>query len=97
MENIKPLNGIPDIIHKGMKKTEPKKTDFSQMLKNTIEEINTLQIKADKAIEALATGESKNIHQTMIAIEKADISFKMMMQVRNKLLEAYKEIMHMQF
>ena len=97
MENEKPLNGIPDIIHKGMKRVEPKKTDFSQMLKNTIEEINTLQVKADKAIEALATGESKNIHQTMIAIEKADISFKMMMQVRNKLLEAYKEIMHMQF
>ncbi|CAD7772818.1 Flagellar hook-basal body complex protein FliE [Candidatus Methanoperedenaceae archaeon GB50] len=97
MENVKPLNGIPDIIHKGMKRAEPKKTDFSQMLKNTIEEINTLQVKADKAIEALATGESKNIHQTMIAIEKADISFKMMMQVRNKLLEAYKEIMHMQF
>jgi len=97
MENVKPLNGIPDIIYKGMKRVEPKKTDFSQMLKNTIEEINTLQVKADKAIEALATGESKNIHQTMIAIEKADISFKMMMQVRNKLLEAYKEIMHMQF
>jgi flagellar hook-basal body complex protein FliE len=44
----------------------------------------------------LIAGKSKNIHETMLAIQKADLSLKTMMQVRNKILEAYKEVMRMQ-
>jgi len=44
----------------------------------------------------LIAGESKNLHETMIAMEKADISFRLMMGVRNKIIEAYQEIMRMQ-
>ncbi len=65
------------------------------MLKDSIQEVTRLQGAADKAIEELATGEAKSIHETMIALEKAEISFKLMLQVRNKILEAYNEVMRM--
>jgi flagellar hook-basal body complex protein FliE len=70
--------------------------NFSGVLKDSIQKVNNLQVEANKAIQDLATGRTENIHEAMIAIEKADISFKMMMQVRNKILEAYREIIHMQ-
>ena len=69
---------------------------FSETLNNSMEEVNQLQKEADKAIEALATGETKDISQTMIAIEKANVSFQLMTQVRNRLVEAYQEVLRMQ-
>lgn len=58
--------------------------------------MNTLQQEADKSIEGLVTGKGADLHDTMIAVEKADLSFNLMVQVRNKLIAAYEEIMRMQ-
>ncbi len=69
---------------------------FADALKDSISKVNDIQKEADVAIEALAKGESKNIHDTMIAVEKANLTFNMMLQVRNKLLAAYEEVMRMQ-
>ena len=69
---------------------------FSDTLNSSMEEVNQLQKEADKAIEALATGETKDLAQTMIAIEKANVSFQLMTQVRNRLVEAYQEVLRMQ-
>src|SRR6185295_4722336 len=69
---------------------------FAGVLKNSIEEVNKLQQKAEAAITALATGEKASLHDTMIAMEQADLSFRRMMQVRNKIVDAYQEIMRMQ-
>jgi len=69
---------------------------FASVLKGFINDVNALQLDADKAIEKLNVGEVSDVHQVMIAAEKADIAFRMMMEVRNKLLEAYQEIMRMQ-
>ena len=69
---------------------------FGDMLKQAVTEINQLQNSADKAITGVQLGQSSSIHEAMIALEKADISFRAMMQVRNKILEAYQEIMRMQ-
>lgn len=69
---------------------------FYSVLKDSIDQVNGLQQEADKMMEGLAKGETKNIHETMIAIEKANVSFNMMLQVRNKLLSAYEEVMRMQ-
>ena len=66
--------------------------DFSKILKDSIEEINDTQVKGDKAMADLATGEVKDLHQAAIAINKAETSMKMMLQIRNKALSAYKEI-----
>ena len=69
---------------------------FGDVLKQAVTEINQLQNNADKAITSVQLGQSGNIHEAMIALEKADISFRAMMQVRNKILEAYQEVMRMQ-
>jgi flagellar hook-basal body complex protein FliE len=58
--------------------------------------VNQEQVKADDSIKDIIAGKSKNIHETMLQIQKAELSLKTMMQVRNKILEAYKEIMRMQ-
>lgn len=72
------------------------KDSFGSALKDAIAKVNNLQTEADMAMQSLARGESKNIHETMIAVEKANLSFNMMLQVRNKILQAYEEIMRTQ-
>ena len=69
---------------------------FASVLKKSLTEVNNMQQKADAAITALASGEKVSLHETMIAMEQADVSFRMMMQVRNKIVEAYQEILRMQ-
>lgn len=69
---------------------------FATVLKDSISEVNRLQKTADQAVTSLATGETSSLHDTMIAMEQADVSFRMMMQVRNKIIEAYQEIMRIQ-
>ncbi len=69
---------------------------FGKLLEKSLNDVNNTQLDADRAIKELVAGRNKNIHETMLAIEKADMSFKLAMQVRNKVIEAYKEIMRMQ-
>lgn len=70
--------------------------DFSKTLKEAIHSVNELQKNADVKMQELVTGKSQNIHETMIAAEKADIALRLMVQVRNKIIDAYQEIMRMQ-
>ncbi len=94
-ESVKPVGHqhieVPE-GSRGVKLTE----EFGQLLKDSIDRVNKLQKEAESAIEGLATGELKNVHDAMIAIEKANVSFNLMLQVRNKLVQAYEEIMRMQ-
>ena len=71
-------------------------SSFFEALQQSMEEVNANQLQADSSIKDLMAGKNKNIHETMLAIQKADLSLKTMMQVRNKILEAYKEVMRMQ-
>jgi len=66
------------------------------MLTESVDKVNDLQLQADRGAKELLAGRNKNIHETMMSIEKADMSFRLMMQVRNKVIEAYREIMRMQ-
>jgi len=70
---------------------------FQQFLATAIDQTVQLQKVADKNVEAFVTGQSDDIHKVMIATEKADLSFQMTMAVRNKMLEAYTQVMGMQF
>lgn len=72
------------------------KKSFSELLADQVMDVNNLQKEANTAIEKLVSGKSSNIHETMLAVEKAEIAFKTMNQVRNKVIEAYKEVMRMQ-
>ena len=69
---------------------------FGEMLAGSLKDVNELQKDANKAIQKLVSGESKNIHETMLMVEKAEIAFKTMNQIRTKVINAYKEIMRMQ-
>lgn len=68
---------------------------FGETLKESIAQVNDLQKTAEEAAQNLALGKEKDIAHTLIAIEKANVSFQLMMQVRNKILEAYQEVMRM--
>jgi flagellar hook-basal body complex protein FliE len=69
--------------------------DFGDLLGKMVGKVSELQANADKQITSLATGESKGLHEVMLSVEKASISFQMLTQVRNKAVEAYQEIMRM--
>ncbi len=71
-------------------------TGFKDTFNNYVSEVNDLQVKAGESIENFATGKVENVHEVMIAMSKAEVSFKFMMETRNKLVDAYKEIMRMQ-
>ncbi len=70
--------------------------DFKEMLDNAIDTVNDLQSNADQLTQKLATGELKDLHQVMIAVEEVNIALQLTMQIRNKIVEAYQEVMRMQ-
>lgn len=61
-----------------------------------VSKVNDMQVQTDKSIQGLASGENKNLHEVMISMEKASISFQFMSSVRDKALSAYQEVMRMQ-
>lgn len=87
---VEELDGIsPTPESKGFK-------TFGDFLTDSINNVNTLQTQANESIQKLVTGENKNIHETMLQVEQAEIAFKTMNQIRQKVLDAYREVMKMQ-
>jgi flagellar hook-basal body complex protein FliE len=70
---------------------------FVETLRGAMDQVNQLQTAADNKMGALLEGNGMDVHSAMIAVEKADLSFELMMQVRNKIVQAYQEISRMQF
>jgi len=70
-------------------------SQFIDMLRAEVRKVNALNVTADAEVSDLTLGRSADIHGTMIALTKADMSFRLMTAVRNKALEAYQEIMRM--
>lgn len=75
---------------------EVKGPGFGETLAKAVDDLNTQLKGADKMAADLATGQSRDIHGTVIAVQQADVSFRMMLTVRNKVLKAYEEVMRMQ-
>jgi flagellar hook-basal body complex protein FliE len=69
---------------------------FKDMLAQALDTVNNLQINADRMAQKLATGEAKDIHEVLMAVEEVNIGLQLTMQIRNKIIEAYQEIMRMQ-
>ena len=69
---------------------------FLDHLKNAVEKVDQGQVRRDDAVESMVTGEIGEVHDVMIAAEEAKLSFELMLEVRNKLLESYQQIMQMQ-
>jgi len=70
---------------------------FRQVLDSAIDDIQNLEGQAEAKVEGVLQGNGADVHSAMIAVEKADLSFQLMMQVRNKIVSAYEEISRMQF
>lgn len=99
------LNGIESGIgisqafpNVGAKEASPATmaADAGKFFNELVGKVSELQSKSDGAIQQLATGDSKGLHEVMIAMEKSSISFQFLTQVRNKAIEAYSEMMRMQ-
>lgn len=67
-------------------------SSFKDMLLKSIHDVNQMQVDADRAVEAMSTGEDVNPAEVLTAVQKADLAFRMMMQVRNKMVDAFAEI-----
>ena len=75
--------------------TAPAGRSFKAILAESMNEVNRLQQDADTAITRLQTGRQVDLTQVLVAVEKADLAFKTLMQIRNKLVEAYKQVEQM--
>lgn len=69
---------------------------FQNLLGNFVGEVNAQQVAAGDALTGLMSGKNVSLHQAMISMEEASVSFQMMVEVRNKLLDSYQELMRMQ-
>ena len=86
----------PDLVTGNNQVQKQEGKSFSEIIKTSIADVNKLQKDSDNAVRKLVTGEESDIHKTMIIMEKAGISFQLMMAVRNKIVTAYETIMRMQ-
>lgn len=87
--NIQKTNAAP------VSPSEAQKS-FSSFLKDSIEKVNQSQIQSDKLTEKLISGQDVDLHQVMIASQKASITTQLTLEIRNKVIEAYQEMMRMQ-
>jgi flagellar hook-basal body complex protein FliE len=94
-----PISGIGAVPGAGQvaPKSGAREWGFVETLRGAMDQVNQLQNTADAKVGALLDGSGMDVHSAMIAVEKADLSFQLMMQVRNKIVAAYQEISRMQF
>ncbi len=93
---ISPHLQMPEIRMPRELTREQSGVSFGETLRDAITTVNDAQKQSDLAVQKLITGENQDLHATLIAVQKADLSFQMMMQVRNKIIQAYQEIMRTQ-
>jgi flagellar hook-basal body complex protein FliE len=95
-----PTTGIqmPEELNQplGVNSTQPASESFSSMLNQMVSDVNAAQVNSTQTVSALQSGQSVPLHQAVIAMEEANVSFQLMVEVRNRVLDAYQEIMRMQ-
>lgn len=69
---------------------------FGQIIQQFVADTNAQQIQADQSVQKLVTGQTDSIHETMLAMAKADLSFRLFVEVQSKVVEAYQDVMRMQ-
>ena len=86
-----------DIDSFGSARAATGEISFSDMFDQAVFHVDQLQAEANQKVGAMLGGDSGDVHDAMIAVQKADLSFQLMMQVRNKVIQAYQEVERMQF
>lgn len=89
------IKSLPNPGIRNMERPQPDRGTFGSVLSGAINQVEQDHNLANRSVEELAMNKGKEIHRTMIEMEKAEISFKLLMQVRNKIVSAYETIMRM--
>jgi len=89
IQEVKPASGGK----LGMVSVQESTSSFGSMLNNAISDVNGMQQQADVAMDKLVTGQATDLHEVMISVEKARTSFDLLMEIRNKTIDMYREIM----
>ena len=98
---ISATSSVPSVRLRTQPQAAPKpsgnsETSFKGLVEGLVDKVNAPHVEADRAIAELASGKSDNVHGAVISMVKADMSFRMTLEIRNRLTEAYQEIMRMQ-
>lgn len=98
IENIAAVTAIapPAVAGAGTTNVQSTNNDFAAWLQSNLAEVNQQLLDGDVKLQELATGETSNLHEVMLTLEKSKVSFELLLAVRNKVLEAYQEVMRMQ-
>jgi flagellar hook-basal body complex protein FliE len=97
-----PKISLPDLQKSGLDLSAPLgpsgtgSSSFSNLLGNFVHEVSDKQAAANESVNGLLSGKNVSLHQTMISVEEASVSFQLMVEVRNRLLDSYQELMRMQ-
>jgi flagellar hook-basal body complex protein FliE len=103
---VRDFSGRGEIGSRRLQSNEPQKEmklggdverpEFSDLVKDFAKDVNDLQLQAGNAIDMLATGQAADVHQVMVAVEEAGIARDLMLEIRNRVLEGYQELIRMQ-
>ena len=96
MPRLPGVDGVTEGIPGSLSTERPSSDAFGSLLNKLVQDVNAKQVDAHNAVASLQSGGNVSLHQAVIAMEEANISFQLMVEVRNKLLEAYQELMRMQ-
>lgn len=95
------ISGLPQIdwsnVQLDVAKPAGEQSDFFHTLEGAMDKVQEMQAGADQQVASVLQGDGQDLHSAMVAVEKADLSFQMMMQVRNKIVQAYQQVSQMQF
>jgi flagellar hook-basal body complex protein FliE len=94
---VGPAGLIPADAAAALPQTQPAgKASFVDVVEKILADANVQQLQSDQAIRELAAGQTDNLHEVLLTVAKADLSFRTILEVRNRLTEAYQEVMRMQ-
>jgi flagellar hook-basal body complex protein FliE len=97
VDGVRGLGSIdPRRAYQIQEEQAPARASFARTLENALSEVGRLQERRDGMVEDMVAGAPTEVHDVMVAAEEAQLAFELMLEIRNKLLEAYQEIMRMQ-
>ena len=96
MSDMKIIGALPPPLVQALPQKPAGEEGFGKLLEGALGKVNHLDREANRSVAELLEGKA-DVHEVMVAMQKVDLSMRLLMTVRNKVIEAYKEIMHMQF
>ena len=95
-QGISPLGARPGLRPAGGAAQRPGGPTLGESFGDVVSQVNRAQLESSNAIKSLTTGNGENLHEVMLAVNKAELSFTFLMEARNKLVDAYQQVMKMQ-